>query len=80
MKKNKIYIEVDQEKFAAVVTCLEDKNTTVEAELEDAFHKLYDKHVPAQVKVFLEKHAEIRNSQTNKSKKKKQSQQNTLSE
>ena len=53
MKKTTITVTFDEEKLSALKMYLEQKNQTVEAELENSLSSLYNKSVPAGVREFL---------------------------
>lgn len=50
---NKITIEFDAEKLKALEKFTAKKNIDLKAELVKSLEKLYEKHVPAQVKEYL---------------------------
>jgi hypothetical protein len=50
-----VQIEYDIEKLEAVRFFLMDKNATVERELLDAMDAIFKKHVPAQVRDYIER-------------------------
>lgn len=50
-----VQIEYDVEKLEAVRFFLMDKNSTVERELLDAMDAIFRKHVPAQVRDYIER-------------------------
>jgi hypothetical protein len=50
-----VQIEYDVEKLEAVRFFLMDKNSTVERELLDAMDTIFKKHVPAQVRDYIER-------------------------
>ena len=54
MKKTTITVTFDVEKLSALKMYLEQKNQTVEAELENSLSSLYNKSVPAGVREFLD--------------------------
>ena len=54
MKKTTITVTFDEEKLSALKMYLEQKNQTVEAELENSLSALYNKTVPAGVREFLD--------------------------
>lgn len=53
MNKKKITLEVSEEKLNALTVFLEQRETTVEIELEETFDKMFERFVPKQVKHFL---------------------------
>lgn len=53
MKKTNITVTFDGEKFSALKMYLDQKNTTVEKELQKALDVLYGKTVPAGVREFI---------------------------
>lgn len=54
MKKTTFNISFDEDKAAALVLYLSQKDTTAEAELEKALDTLYSKTVPAGVRDFID--------------------------
>ena len=50
-----VQIEFDSEKLEAVRFFLMDKNATVERELLDAMEAIFKKHVPSQVRDYIER-------------------------
>ena len=54
MKKTTITVTFDEEKLSALKMYLEQKNQTVEGELENSLSVLYNKTVPAGVREFLD--------------------------
>lgn len=54
MKKATITVSFDEEKLSALKMYLEQKNQTVESELENSLSALYNKTVPAGVREFLD--------------------------
>lgn len=54
MKKTTITVTFDEEKLSALKMYLEQKNQTVEAELENSLSALYNKTVLAGVREFLD--------------------------
>ena len=59
MKKTTFNISFDEDKASALVLYLSQKGTTVEAELEKALDTLYTKIVPAGVRDFIDKKAQV---------------------
>ncbi len=53
MKKS-VSISVNEEKLSAVEMYLEQKNTTLEAELDKYVEQLYQKNVPQNVRDFID--------------------------
>ncbi len=49
-----VEIKLDREKYHALKMSMEQKGTTVEAELAQAAEVLYQKQVPSSVKAFIE--------------------------
>ena len=60
-----VEIKFDREKYHALKMSMEQKGTTVEAELAQAAEGLYQKHVPASVKAFIGHKAKNRRSRGN---------------
>lgn len=58
MKKDVIRISVDAEKLRAVKRYMEKKEVDLEAELEDQLQKLYEKHVPINVREYIDEKQE----------------------
>ena len=58
MKKDIIRISVDAEKLRAVKRYMEKKEVDLEAELEDQLQKLYEKHVPINVREYIDEKQE----------------------
>ena len=50
----KITIDVDPRKYSALVNFAKENDFNIENELTDTFFKLYEKHVPAPVRVFID--------------------------
>lgn len=57
MKKATITVSFDEERLSALKMYLEQKNQTLESELENALSGLYSKTVPAGVREFLDLHS-----------------------
>lgn len=58
MKKDVIRISVDAEKLRAVKRYMEKKEVDLEGELEDQLQKLYEKHVPINVREYIDEKQE----------------------
>jgi hypothetical protein len=58
MKKNVIRISVDAEKLRAVKRYMEKKEVDLEDELADQLQKLYEKHVPINVREYIDEKQE----------------------
>ena len=54
MKKTTIQISYDAEKLGAIRQYMGKKDTELQTELEDFMQKLYEKHVPAPVREYIE--------------------------
>lgn len=54
MKKATITVQFEQEKLRALEFYISKKDSTLEAELDDFMAKLYEKHVPAQTREYIE--------------------------
>ena len=57
MKQETISISVDAEKLRATKKYMEKKELSIEQELADALRKLYEKHVPATVRDYIDETA-----------------------
>ncbi len=53
MKKTQLTVNFDEEKAMAIKMYLEQRNSTVESEMEKALETLYNKVVPVGVRQFL---------------------------
>ena len=62
MKQETISISMDAEKLRATKKYMEKKELSIEQELADALHKLYEKHVPATVRDYIDEAADDDNS------------------
>ncbi len=62
MKQETISISVDAEKLRATKKYMEKKELSIEQELADALKKLYEKHVPATVRDYIDETADDSNS------------------
>ena len=58
MKQEAISISVDAEKLRATKKYMEKKELSIEKELADALQKLYEKHVPATVRDYIDETAD----------------------
>jgi len=58
MKKDVIRISVDAEKLRAVKRYMEKKEVDLEGELADQLQKLYEKHVPINVREYIDEKQE----------------------
>lgn len=58
MKKDVVRISVDAEKLRAVKRYMEKKEVDLEAELADQLQKLYEKHVPINVREYIDEKQE----------------------
>jgi hypothetical protein len=54
MKKATVQISYDAEKLGAIRQYMAKKDTEFQSELEDFMQKLYEKHVPAPVRDYIE--------------------------
>lgn len=54
MKKTTIQISYDAEKLGAIRQYMGKKDTELQTEMEDFMQKLYEKHVPAPVREYIE--------------------------
>lgn len=54
MKQSNFTIQVDDEKLSALKRYMERKNMSLDRELVKAFEKLYARHVPSQVREYIE--------------------------
>ena len=55
MKTSNVTLTFDADKLEALAFHLEQTGGTVEGEMELAIQKLYEKHVPASVRAFIER-------------------------
>ncbi len=62
MKQDTFSINMDAEKLRATKKYMEKKELSIEQELADAFRKLYEKHVPATVRDYIDETADDDNS------------------
>ena len=62
MKQETISISMDAEKLRATKKYMKKKELSIEQELADAFRKLYEKHVPATVRDYIDETANDDNS------------------
>ena len=62
MKQETISISMDAEKLRATKKYMKKKELSIEQELADAFRKLYEKHVPATVREYIDETADDDNS------------------
>jgi len=62
MKQETISISVDAEKLRATKKYMEKKELSIEKVLADALQKLYEKHVPATVRDYIDETADDDNS------------------
>lgn len=54
MKKATLQIGFDSEKLGALKQYMSKKEVSIETELDDVMQKLYEKHVPAPVREYIE--------------------------
>jgi hypothetical protein len=54
MMKKSVSVSVSEEKFSAIEMYLEQKNTSLSAELEKYVEQLYSKNVPQNVRDFID--------------------------
>lgn len=54
MKKATLTITFDADKLTAIRRYMGKKDATLDAELDDIMQKLYEKHVPPQVREYIE--------------------------
>lgn len=59
MKKTSIEISFESEQLSALKQYMSKKELTIEAELEEALRKIYEKYVPQQVREYIENKEEI---------------------
>lgn len=62
MKPVTVKLKISSEKYAAAKQFMEDKGLRMEEELSDFTAKLYQKHVPAPVRKYIESTARETNS------------------
>ncbi|WP_313232616.1 DUF6103 family protein [Tissierella praeacuta] len=79
MKKDVVRISVDAEKLRAVKRYMEKKEVDLEDELADQLQKLYEKHVPINVREYIDEkqEEEIKAKRPKKSVKAKEEGDNT---
>jgi len=58
MKKATLQISFDSEKLGALKQYMAKKEASIETELDDVMQKLYEKHVPAPVREYIESRTE----------------------
>lgn len=58
MKKATLQISFDSEKLGALKQYMAKKEVSIETELDDVMQKLYEKHVPAPVREYIESRPE----------------------
>ena len=58
MKQETISISIDAEKLRATKKYMEKKELSIEQEVADALRKLYEKHVPATVRDYIDETAD----------------------
>ena len=63
MKSASITISYDEEKLEAARLYMEQKKLNVERELENALEGMYQKHVPANVREFIEMRRQVEKPQ-----------------
>lgn len=66
MKSASITISYDEEKLEAARLYMEQKKLNVERELENALEGMYQKHVPANVREFIEMRSQVEKPQKKK--------------
>ncbi|OLN30104.1 DUF6103 family protein [Desulfosporosinus metallidurans] len=54
MKKAMIQIKFDEERLNAIKQYMSKKDASLDTELDDVMQKLYEKHVPAPVREYIE--------------------------
>jgi len=54
MRKAEITVRFEQERLRALEFYIAKKDSTLEAEIDDFMAKLYEKHVPAQTREYIE--------------------------
>ena len=62
MKKATLTISFDSEKLDALTYHMSKKDADLQTELEDTVQKLYEKHVPATVRDYIDETANDNNS------------------
>ena len=62
MRQDTFSINMDAEKLRATKKYMEKKELSIEQELADALRKLYEKHVPATVRDYIDETADDDNS------------------
>lgn len=59
MKQVKIELNIDPEKFNATKQFMDEKGLKIGAELSDSVTRLYKKHVPSDVRKYIEGRASV---------------------
>ncbi|WP_313559626.1 DUF6103 family protein [Ruminiclostridium cellobioparum] len=54
MKKDNITLKMESQKLSATKRYMEKKDVSIEQELGEALQKLYEKHVPAAVREYID--------------------------
>ena len=62
MRQDTFSINMDAEKLRATKKYMEKKELSIEQEVADALRKLYEKHVPATVRDYIDETADNDNS------------------
>ena len=62
MRQDTFSINMDAEKLRATKKYMEKKELSIEQEVADALRKLYEKHVPATVRDYIDETADDENS------------------
>ena len=70
MKKDNITLKMESQKLSATKRYMEKKDVSIEQELGEALQKLYEKHVPAAVREYIDETAV--NMPASKTKKQKE--------
>lgn len=71
MKKANITLKMEAQSLEATKRYMEKKDVSIEQELGEALQKLYEKHVPAAVREYIDETAENLPSPKSKNQKKK---------
>ena len=58
MKKDNITLKMESQKLRATKRYMEKKDVSIEQELGEALQKLYEKHVPAAVREYIDEHTD----------------------
>lgn len=71
MKKDNITLKMESQKLSATKRYMEKKDVSIEQELGEALQKLYEKHVPAAVREYIDETADSMPASKTKKQKEK---------